>query len=65
MSKGEGRGLKSVLSVGTSRPMYGELRESARQERETFRSCVAGLGTPAGHPWLEDSWVRNRDGGLS
>lgn len=48
MSKGEGWILKSLLPFGTPWQMNGALRERAIQEREVFRSWVAGLDAPAG-----------------
>ena len=38
--------MTSLLPFGTEWPMRGELRERALQEREAFRSWVAGLDVP-------------------
>lgn len=38
--------MTSLLPFGTEWPMHGELRERALQEREAFRSWVAGLDVP-------------------
>lgn len=47
MSKGEGLiVVKSLLPFGTHWPMDARLRERASQEREVFRSWVAGLEIP-------------------
>lgn len=46
MSKGEGRILTSLLPFGTQWPMDDRLRERASQEREVFRTWVAGLEVP-------------------
>ncbi len=75
MSKGGGADLKSFLPFGTPWQMDGALRERAIQEREVFRSWVAELDASAGQlrvltdraagpVCLEDSWFRNRAGGL-
>lgn len=46
MSKGEGLIVKSLLPFGTHWPMDAGLRERASQEREVFRSWMAGLEVP-------------------
>lgn len=46
MSKGEGLIVKSLLPFGTHWPMDARLREGASQEREVFRSWLAGREIP-------------------
>ena len=50
--------VTDLLVFGTPWPMHGELRERASQELEAFYFGVVALRR-------QESWVRNRDGGLS
>lgn len=50
--------VTDLLAFGTPWPMHGEFRERASQELEAFYFGVVALR-------CQESWVRNRDGGLS